>query len=238
MAAGNIKIQSNDTRIYTLTPEDGAVGNVDLTIPKEGGKLAADSLVVHKTGDETIAGVKNFTSTPTVNGNVVANDNAVAHKTGDETISGTKTFSNTIIGNISGTATKLTNSSNDWQSSGAIANVVGMLAWKNYGNGHVIFDASNGTAPNGAAVNNSNAQSPWTPNYPTLMGWNGSNTFGVRVDSARVADSATKLTTAITINGVAFDGTGNITVLPPAATSTTYGGIKASLSGTTLTITL
>ena len=28
MAAGNIKIQANDTRIYTLTPEDGAVGNV------------------------------------------------------------------------------------------------------------------------------------------------------------------------------------------------------------------
>ena len=40
MAAGNIKIQANDTRIYTLTSEDGAAGNVNLTIPKDGGKLA------------------------------------------------------------------------------------------------------------------------------------------------------------------------------------------------------
>lgn len=60
MAAGNIKIQANDTRIYTLTPEDGASGNVALTLPKEGGMLTVDAEVVHKTGDETIAGVKTF----------------------------------------------------------------------------------------------------------------------------------------------------------------------------------
>lgn len=99
------------------------------------------------------------------------------------------TASGGFIGNAS-TATKLNNSSTDWSGSGAIGSVVGMLSWKNYGNGHVIFDASNGTAPNGAAVNNTNAQTAWSPSYPTLMGWNGSSTYGVRVDSARVADYA------------------------------------------------
>jgi hypothetical protein len=69
--------------------------------------------------------------------------------------------------------------------------VVGQLAWKNYGNGHTIFDASQGTSPSGSSVNNTNAATPWSAAYPTLMGWNGSSTYGVRVDSARVADSAT-----------------------------------------------
>ena len=66
MAAGNIKIQANDTRIYTLTPEDGASSNVAITLPKEGGMLTVDTEVVHKTGDETIAGVKTFSSSPIV----------------------------------------------------------------------------------------------------------------------------------------------------------------------------
>lgn len=113
----------------------------------------------------------------------------LVHKNGDETIAGVKTFSNTIVGNISGTSTKLNNSANDWSASGAIGSVVGMLAWKNYNNGHVIFDASNSTSPTGSAVNNTNSTSPWSPNYPSLMGWNGTQTFGLRVDSARVADA-------------------------------------------------
>ncbi len=62
------------------------------------------------------------------------------------------------------------------------------MRWKNYGNGHVIIDASNGTSPSGSAINQTNSQVPWSWSYPTLMGWNGANTYGVRVDSARVAD--------------------------------------------------
>jgi len=69
-------------------------------------------------------------------------------------------------------------------------NVVGQLMWKNFGNNHTIFDASNGTSPTGAAIDKTNAQIAWGLNYPTLMGWNGSNTYGVRVDSARWADGA------------------------------------------------
>lgn len=64
------------------------------------------------------------------------------------------------------------------------------LSWKNYGNNHTIFDASAGTSPSGSAVSNTNATNPWTASYPTLMGWNGANTYGVRVDVARYAESA------------------------------------------------
>jgi len=68
--------------------------------------------------------------------------------------------------------------------------VAEQLSWKNYGNGHTVFDASNSTSPDGGAVNNTNAQIAWSASYPTLMGWNGANTYGVRVDSARISDSA------------------------------------------------
>jgi hypothetical protein len=64
------------------------------------------------------------------------------------------------------------------------------MMWKNYGNSHTIFDASNSTSPDGGAVNNTDAAVPWTGTYPTLMGWNGGQTFGVRVDSARTSDRA------------------------------------------------
>jgi len=68
--------------------------------------------------------------------------------------------------------------------------VAEQMSWKNYGNSHTIFDASAGTSPSGTAVNNTNAQVAWSATYPTLMGWNGANTYGVRVDVARYAESA------------------------------------------------
>jgi hypothetical protein len=92
--------------------------------------------------------------------------------------------------------------STNWNDSTVINNVIGQLAWKNYGNNHTIFDASAGTAPNGSAISVINAQNAWTSSFPTLMGWNGVNTFGVRVDSARAADTATTATTATTANFV------------------------------------
>lgn len=45
MTDGKIQIQSTDNRIYTVTPEVGASGNVALTLPKEGGTLATDGEV-------------------------------------------------------------------------------------------------------------------------------------------------------------------------------------------------
>lgn len=101
------------------------------------------------------------------------------------TLNGSATSSNT-----SGTATTLIGDQTSWASYRASA-VANMLGWKNYGNGHVIFDASNSTSPAGTSINNTNSQIAWSSTYPTLMGWNGANTYGVRVDSARVADTAT-----------------------------------------------
>ena len=64
-----------------------------------------------------------------------------------------------------------------------------VLRWKHYGNGHVIFDASNSTSPTGSAVNNSNSAVQWAPTHPVLMGWNGSQTYGIKVDRARYAEN-------------------------------------------------
>ena len=97
------------------------------------------------------------------------------------------TLAGTSISGNAGTATTLAGGTSDWTSyrSQAVAN---MLGWKNYGNNHVIFDASNATAPNGAAISNTNPSNVWSGSCPTLMGWNGSSTYGVRVDSARTSD--------------------------------------------------
>lgn len=86
------------------------------------------------------------------------------------------------------TAVTLTSTQSNWASTGVVSNVVGMLGWKNYGNSHVIFDASNSTSPSGTSVNNTNPTYAWGASYPTLMGWNGSATYGVRVDRAYQAD--------------------------------------------------
>ena len=122
---------------------------------------------------------------------------AINRATAAQTLTGVS-----IDGNAA-TATKLTNSSGDWVASGASANVVGMLIWKNYGNGHVIFDASNGTSPSGVAINNTNPNNGWVTQFPTLMGWNGSQTYGVRVDAARYSESCTGNAATATYAGTA-----------------------------------
>jgi hypothetical protein len=109
---------------------------------------------------------------------------------------------NAATATASTTATNLSTNRTNWSTNGTITAVVGQLAWKNYSNNHTIFDASAGTSPGGSAVNNTNAEIAWAGSYPTLMGWNGNNTYGVRVDSARVADSASAVTgTVAAANG-------------------------------------
>ena len=116
--------------------------------------------------------------------------------------------------NVSGTATNLSTNRTNWSTNGTISAVVGQLAWKNYGNGHTIFDASAGTAPDGSVISNTNPMVNWSASYPTLMGWNGSSTYGVRVDSSRLADLASGLTGtpnitvgSVTLNQTPDDGT-------------------------------
>lgn len=115
------------------------------------------------------------------------------------------------------TSTTLIGDSSNWASyrSSAVAN---MLGWKNYGNNHVIFDASNSTAPNGTAVNNTNSQVVWTATYPTLMGWNGTNTYGVRVDSARISDNTSGNAATATTAGTA----GTVTMSAARTDATAY----------------
>jgi hypothetical protein len=93
-------------------------------------------------------------------------------------------------------AENLTSTQSNWADKGVINAVVGQLSWKNYNNNHTIFDASAGTSPSGTTIDKTNSQNAWTTSYPTLMGWNGANTFGVRVDSARISDTATSATLA------------------------------------------
>ena len=112
----------------------------------------------------------------------------------------------------SATATALSSGQSNWSGTGVLGNVVGLLAWKNYGNSHVIFDASNSTTPSGGSCNNTNAQVAWSGSYPTLMGWNGSSTYGVRVDSARIADSISSQANSATITA-STSATGNTIVL-------------------------
>ena len=78
----------------------------------------------------------------------------------------------------------------NWNDGTVINNVVGQLAWRNFGNNHTIFDASAGTSPNGTSIDRTNSSVAWQTNYPTLMGWNGSATQGVRVDTSRYAESS------------------------------------------------
>jgi hypothetical protein len=90
-------------------------------------------------------------------------------------------------GNVSSYAVPARGQSS-WNDNTVINNVVGMLAWKNYGNSHVIFDASQSTTPSGSGCNNTNPAVNWSATYPTLMGWNGGSTYGLRVDSTRTSD--------------------------------------------------
>jgi hypothetical protein len=126
--------------------------------------------------------------------------------------------------------------------------VAGQLMWKNYGNNHTIFDASNSTSPNGGAVNNANAQIAWAGTYPTLMGWNGSETYGVRVDSTRISDYSSAVITSPAGNNqnyhltfvassgastqvIRTDDNANITYNPETGTLTS-AGFSGTFSGT------
>lgn len=79
----------------------------------------------------------------------------------------------------------------DWSTRGGVVGVVGQVVWRNYGNGHTIFDASASVTPTGTGCSNTDPVVAWTGSYPTLMGFNGTNTYGVRVDRARYAEEAT-----------------------------------------------
>lgn len=130
--------------------------------------------------------------------------------TANITLPGVNTAGNQNTSGNAATATKLnTNRSNYKGVTDSV--VVGELMWKNYGNEHTIFDASNSKTPTGVAKNNTDPDISWVPTYPTLMGYNGIQTYGVRVDSSRYADRLkTPRTITIGATGKSVDGSGNV----------------------------
>ena len=137
--------------------------------------------------------------------------------------------------NIVGTATNLSTTRANWSTNGTITAVVGQLSWKNFGNGFTIFDASNSTSPDGTSVNNTNAAVAWAGSYPTLMGWDGTSTYGVRVDSARVADNISAYTIDQSVgtgNAPIFAGlTANGRIIAKSSQSTVLATATSSLGG-------
>lgn len=86
-------------------------------------------------------------------------------------------------------------------------NVSGGLIWAKHGSYHAVVDASSGVSPDGGPISDSEPEVPWANGSPTLVGWNGIRTYGVRVDSARVADSVKSNPIP---TGVAYDWLGDI----------------------------
>lgn len=119
-------------------------------------------------------------------------------------------------------------------------NVAKILRWKNYGSNHVIFDASQSTSPSGTGVSNTDPQVAWSGTYPTLMGWNGTNTYGVRVDRSRYAEyntSGTDLNTVQTTvhystkaGEAGFDGGSQSVFTTPAFNVVAGGRYKITTS--------
>ena len=136
-------------------------------------------------------------------GNIVTLGNITAPTATITTVTGA------LAGNASTSTTFSTGRTNyKGVTDGAVA---GQLMWKEYGNNHTIFDASDGTSPSGSTISNADSTNAWTGTYPTLMGWNGSDTYGVRVDSARLADNATTAAAYLPLAGGTMTNTNLVT---------------------------
>jgi hypothetical protein len=180
--------QTASTQVMSLDASGNLTVSGTITAPLSGNATTATTLQTAR----TIGGVS-FNGSANIN---LPGVNAAGNQSTTGNASTATTFSTTSV-NYKGVT------------DGAVA---GQLMWKNYGNQHTIFDASNSTSPSGSAVSNANSTVAWAATYPTLMGWNGTQTYGVRVDSARVADIlVTARTLTIGNTGKTFNGSANVT---------------------------
>jgi microcystin-dependent protein len=201
----------SDLRVNNITDEPGTGAPNFINGLKLGGSAETANAATHYYVETVSDGIIRPKTLANVRTEIVTNTAVGAAgavmNTGNETIAGIKTFSNTISGSINGNAVNLSTNNSNWSTAGTITAVVGQLAWKNYGNSHTIFDASASTSPSGSAVNNTNPAVGWSATYPTIMGWNGVSTYGVRVDSARTSDTLSGLTATVAeINAFAMPG--------------------------------
>lgn len=222
ITSGAVDSVAGKTGVVTLTNADVGLGNVEnkssATIRGEITSTNVTSALgftpYNSTNPNGYTGntgtVTSVSGTGTASGLTLS---GTVTSTGSLTLSGTVnalaagTYGISISGNAA-TATTFSTTRSNYKGVTDAA-VSGQLMWKNYGNGHTIFDASNSTSPDGGAVNSTNAAVAWSATYPTLMGWNGSTTYGVRVDSARVSDNTS----------------GNAATATLAADSTLAGGL-------------
>ena len=195
-SSGNMYFYNTNTagaRVTTLTLNSNgqATFGYTVTAPTFVGALTGNATTASSAAQVTI----NYNNNSNANyqmlwgsGNNVYGTAGVVVNALSNTVTAT-TFSGSLSGNASTSTTFNTGRTN--YKGVTDAAVIGQMMWKNYGNNHTIFDASSGTSPQGNVISNTNSINAWGATYPTLMGWNGSSTYGVRVDSARVADSAT-----------------------------------------------
>jgi hypothetical protein len=185
-SGGNLTLTRNDTgqitvsldgRYYLATNPSSYIALTSLSfVAGSGGYNSTTGVITIPTNNNQLTNGAGY-----ITGTIPTNNNQLTNGAGYITSSGS------ISGNA---ATATTFSTGRTNYKGVTDNAVaGQLMWKNYANNHTIFDASASTSPDGGAVNNTNPSNNWSASYPTLMGWNGSGTYGVRVDSARISDS-------------------------------------------------
>lgn len=97
------------------------------------------------------------------------------------------------------------------------------LRWQNYGNSHILFDASSGLSPTGTTVSNTNSSTSWIPTHMSLMGWNGSATYGVRVDTARYSETTNPAAHRVQLNGLSAGSFGSISI---RGSTNGYAGVR------------
>jgi hypothetical protein len=212
--AGTITAALNGNASTATTAAN--VNNGTLTLNVSGtGLSGSQTFTANQSSAATFTVTSNATNANTAS-TIVARDGSGNFSAG--------TITAALTGNAS-TATALSSGQSNWMGTGVIGNVVGLMAWKEYGNNHVIFDASDSTTPSGGACSNTNPTNNWSATYPTLMGWNGVGTYGVRVDSARISDSTSGSSASCTGNAATatnISNTGTVTLATATESNSIY----------------
>lgn len=161
-----------------------------------------------------------------VNGEGVHSNQGLSYdfvdKQSPQVVTGAKTFTNAItanaglVGNVTGNVTGNASTATNLQTARKIT-LTGDVS------GEVSFDGSGDVSTSTVVSNNSHTHTT-------------SNITGLDILLSGKQDNLASGTNVKTVNGVSIVGSGNATI--PKATSSTYGTIKAYVSGNSLYITL